>query len=655
MKKLFSVGILIAASLSAWCADLKLSDVTKTNIPVKAADEVLVNVKVGAAWTSRTTAASNLTASLNIADTNQNGIITSNQQPTALHVPYARHYGWNRPFGGWNTWYQNVTTMYPPNTYQDATNKVAWATNRINWAISQGVADYYNLVCFDDTWQNTNRLANGELWHDPAQFRFDGNGGWSGFTNMIRWMHGLGFRFGVYTEIDPTCAADIDGAGPRLPAPGSFGHYEQDARLWSSWGIDYVKLDAQLDATNVQAGFTRFINGWEATGRPLYVHGTVDYQQGFNGWTMLINEPRTPFSPDWTGYSTNDYWLHLVKHASFAIPMQPFVRPGFYPSGDILPGNQADGTGDGIDFELSRAQATVYTMLCMPRIYQISADPASQPKANWIQTNRAVLDIAMDGAVIGSTVTTNAGYTNKVVMVRPLGSASSQTKAVALWNLQTGASPTVTNIVCDWKTLGIPSNTVMQVTDIWSNRVFLATNYLAADVRFRAAELFKLTPYTTRVGQNETIRPSDWTLSTTMTRILGAYQATPTHQLVDGIIDASDDGYATVGFYVPDWVTNISGTMWFYCTNAAPGLAWTNYFDVWHSHQQPFVTSYSQFVYPDQARHITVTPDGPQKVSFSVPCLATNTVKWFQLRMSATTNAGTTKRWIVGPVNVTYQ
>jgi len=52
---------------------------------------------------------------------------------------------------------------------------------------------------------------------------------------LADYLHARGFKLGVYTDAGlQTCVGN---------RPGSYGHYQQDANTYASWGIDYVKMD----------------------------------------------------------------------------------------------------------------------------------------------------------------------------------------------------------------------------------------------------------------------------------------------------------------------------------------------------------------------------------------------------------------------------
>jgi alpha-galactosidase len=53
--------------------------------------------------------------------------------------------------------------------------------------------------------------------------------------------HALGLRFGIYEDAGfETCGGR---AGSGKPDGGSKTHFAQEARLFASWGVAYLKLD----------------------------------------------------------------------------------------------------------------------------------------------------------------------------------------------------------------------------------------------------------------------------------------------------------------------------------------------------------------------------------------------------------------------------
>ena len=68
-------------------------------------------------------------------------------------------------------------------------------------------------------------------------------------------------QFGLYTSVgDKTCHGGW--------SPGSYNHYEQDANLFASWGVDYVKIDYCGNHDSV-SGHKEMSQALNKTGRPI--------------------------------------------------------------------------------------------------------------------------------------------------------------------------------------------------------------------------------------------------------------------------------------------------------------------------------------------------------------------------------------------------
>ncbi|MDR1809263.1 MAG: putative Ig domain-containing protein [Prevotella sp.] len=116
--------------------------------------------------------------------------------------------GWN----SWNCWGVSVSD-----------EKVRSSAQAL---VDKGLIDYgWTYINIDDAWESAERDANGKLGTN------------SKFPDMKAlgdWLHSLGLRFGIYSSPGPlTCGKYL----------GSYRHEQQDAELWASWGIDYLKYD----------------------------------------------------------------------------------------------------------------------------------------------------------------------------------------------------------------------------------------------------------------------------------------------------------------------------------------------------------------------------------------------------------------------------
>jgi hypothetical protein len=100
------------------------------------------------------------------------------------------------------------------------------------------------------------RNASGFMVEDPKLFP-------NGMKAVVDYVHSKGLLFGIYTARGSlTC----------LGRPGSDGHEAQDAALWASWGVDYLKEDSCGGTTHgsMWEQYARMRDALNATGRPIY-------------------------------------------------------------------------------------------------------------------------------------------------------------------------------------------------------------------------------------------------------------------------------------------------------------------------------------------------------------------------------------------------
>jgi alpha-galactosidase len=138
------------------------------------------------------------------------------------------------------------------------------------------------------------RDASGNLQVDAIKFP----GGMKPVADKI---HALGLKLGVYTDItNRSC-----GLGP-----GSEGHYEQDARQFASWGVDYLKVDycgAMHMGPNDYTQWAALRDALYATGRPIYYSICPKTNAPGNGTATPYAHRRV--------YSPPQNWTASERHA----------------------------------------------------------------------------------------------------------------------------------------------------------------------------------------------------------------------------------------------------------------------------------------------------------------------------------------------------
>ncbi|AWG26842.1 glycoside hydrolase family 27 protein [Flavobacterium kingsejongi] len=148
------------------------------------------------------------------------------------------------PSMGWNSW----------NTFETKIDEQLVKQTADIMVSSGMVAAGYNYIVLDDGWMTRERDGDGNLVPDPEKFP-------NGMKALVDYVHGKGLKFGLYN-----CAGTKTCAG----YPGTRGYEYQDARLYASFGIDFLKFDwCNTEGINAKEAFTTMSNALKVAGRPI--------------------------------------------------------------------------------------------------------------------------------------------------------------------------------------------------------------------------------------------------------------------------------------------------------------------------------------------------------------------------------------------------
>jgi hypothetical protein len=146
--------------------------------------------------------------------------------------------------------------------------------------VSSGLRELgYQYINIDDSWAS-HRDARGNLVADLTKFP-------SGMKALADYIHSKGLKFGIYSSRgDTTCVGQ----------PGSRGFEKQDAALFASWDVDYLKYDSCGSFANIPVWDQNAImrDALNMTGRPIYYSICAIFP-----WESLAKEcyPNLLFSP----------------------------------------------------------------------------------------------------------------------------------------------------------------------------------------------------------------------------------------------------------------------------------------------------------------------------------------------------------------------
>jgi len=273
---------------------------------------------------------------------------------------------------GWNSW----NFFFGKVTDKD----IRGAADQL---VATGMKDAgYVYVNIDDTWEGQ-RDSNGVL-HTNSKF--------PDMKALADYVHSKGFKIGIYSGPGPKTCAGFE---------GSLGHEEQDAKLYASWGIDYLKYDAcsfipevmEKQAPNdkaeqmriMQAAYAKMGKALKATGRPI-VYSFCEY-----GWDAPWEWAPSAGGNLWrtTGDVSPD-WDRIAVIGFSQDGLERYAGPGHWNDPDMLE------VGNGkLTLEENRSHFSLWAMLAAPLLAGNDL-PNMKPEIKAILTNRDVIAIDQD-------------------------------------------------------------------------------------------------------------------------------------------------------------------------------------------------------------------------------------------------------------------
>jgi alpha-galactosidase len=243
---------------------------------------------------------------------------------------------------GWNSW----------NTFQTNINE-QMLRDMVDAYVSSGMRDAgYTYFVLDDGWMAMDRDGNGNLVADPKKFP-------NGMKAFADYVHSKGLKFGIYN-----CAGTKTCAG----YPGTHGYEYQDARLYASWGVDYLKFDwCNTDSINARDAYLTMSRAIRAAGRPMIfslcewgAHGPWLWAKNIGQLWRTTSDIHAGFDKDlsygsWSSFSV----MHIVDLQDH---IRQYAGPGHWNDPDMLE------VGNGMTYAEDKAHFSLWCMLAAPLI-----------------------------------------------------------------------------------------------------------------------------------------------------------------------------------------------------------------------------------------------------------------------------------------------
>jgi alpha-galactosidase len=337
---------------------------------------------------------------------------------------------------GWNSWnhFHRTVTQHDVENAADA-------------LVSSGMRDAgYVYVNIDDTWEG-DRDASGML-HANSKF--------PDMRALGAYIHARGLKFGIYSSPGPlTCAKFA----------GSYGHEQQDANLYASWGVDYVKYDLcsfrlMMDAAEkahpddpqignrlMREAYVKMRTALDKTGRPI-VLSLCQY-----GWDDVWTWGPSVGGNLWrTTGDISDKWDRMSLIGFEQAGLSRYAAPGHWNDPDML----EVGNG-GMSPDEYRTHFSLWAMLAAPLIAGNDLSKMDDTTKS-ILMNKAV--IAVDQDKLGKEGDRFSAVGPNEIWTKPLAGGA---LAVAFFNR--GDTPSTNSVTL--KALGI--HHAHSILNLWAN------------------------------------------------------------------------------------------------------------------------------------------------------------------------------------------
>jgi alpha-galactosidase len=290
----------------------------------------------------------------------------------------------------------------------------------------------YNTVTVDDCWMQKTRDAAGNLQFDPQRFP-------DGIRPVADAIHKLGLKFGIYEDAGYETCGGYAGSGES--DGGGHDHFLQDARLFASWGVDYLKLDGcNLYVPKGSSKVAAYRKAYAAeraalnsVGRPIVfsesapayfldtpdwydvLHWVSEYGELWReGWDIVTFKPERPMT---------SRFHSVLWNYSYNLPLGRFQMRGHWNDPDFIIGGD-----QGMTLPETRTQMALWSMMSAPLILSSDIDRLSSESLAVLE-NEAV--IAVDQDALGRMATLVRRSSVMDILFKPLSNGE---YAVAVMN-----------------------------------------------------------------------------------------------------------------------------------------------------------------------------------------------------------------------------
>ena len=336
---------------------------------------------------------------------------------------------------GWNSW-----NTFEVNISEDLIREIA------DILVSSGMKDAgYSYLVIDDGWEAMARDEQGNLVADPKKFP-------NGMKAVSDYVHAKGLKFGIHN-----CAGRTTCSG----YPGGMGHEFQDALMYASWGVDYLKYDWCDHGTgDARQLYSTMRDALYAAKRPVLFSLCEWGNNKPWEWASDVGHMwRTTGDVTDCYNCQGEYDLGMIFILKLQEGLERYAGPDHWNDPDML-----EVGNPGLTLTESRAQFSLWCMLAAPLMAGNDLRKMS-PEILKILTNRQAISINQDS--LGKQAYLYMNHLSKLIYVKELSGGD----WAICWH-NTGDQAYIQRI--NWVHFGFLQGEY-EIRDVWKDKIIGTT------------------------------------------------------------------------------------------------------------------------------------------------------------------------------------
>ncbi|CAG8961203.1 hypothetical protein HYFRA_00013259 [Hymenoscyphus fraxineus] len=341
----------------------------------------------------------------------------------------------------------------------------------------------YNRINLDDCWSTFERAPNGSMVVDSEKFP-------RGLPWLTGYLKSLGFTPGIYTDAGTKSCGGY---------PGAYGYEETDAKDFSSWGFEYLKLDGCNMPTGTEKEYKEVYGKWNgilsklpkpmvfSESAPAYFAEAANLTDWYSvmGWVPeygnLARHSRdivvfnsTLYWPDITG------WDSIMFNYGQEVRLARYQKPGYFNDPDFLIVDHFD-----LSLDEKKSHFAIWSAFSAPLIISAYIPDLSAAELEYL-TNKDIIAVDQDALGLQSTLVSQDG--NWDILTKQLENGD---RLLTIVNV--GSSTASYSV--SFERIGIPDAKSVAVKDLWTGETTMAWGKVTVStIPSHGTAIFRLSP-----------------------------------------------------------------------------------------------------------------------------------------------------------------